>query len=105
MFLGASNNSQSLQRESKLLDSYKTVFDRDCAYSGRQDYLSPNYLGSIDLFTDCRGSGSALIIIAARPADAAATDIVVAVANVLSSQDVAPVSDMMQTLRIIGELP
>lgn len=67
MFLGASKQLAREMSVDQLLN--ETAFGESCKYEGREDYRDPLYTGKYDVWTDCGGKDTALIVVAFEPED------------------------------------
>jgi serine protease Do len=85
----------------ELLDFFD--FSSDCALDGRYDYEDPVYTGRYDLYTDCAGEGSVIIVLSAEPADKQHT--VLVLLQALTDADLDAVDHVLDTFNIVGELP
>lgn len=84
-----------------LLDFFD--FSQDCTYDSRNDYSDPVFTGKYDLYTDCAGQGSVIIVLAAEPADA--SHAVVLLAQAITDADLEAVDHILNTFNVVGELP
>lgn len=84
-----------------LLDFFD--FSQDCTYDSRNDYSDPVFTGKYDLYTDCAGQGSVIIVLAAEPADA--SHAVVLLAQAITDADLEAVDQILNTFNVVGELP
>lgn len=69
VFFGASESLVAEMDEQSLLDSFD--YSADCALDGRYDYADSLYTGYYDLWIDCGGQGSVVIVLSATPEDRA----------------------------------
>jgi serine protease Do len=67
VFFGASKTLIGEVDEAGLLD--RNDFTADCVYDDRYDYQDPLYTGLFDVWADCGGQGSVLVVVAAVPDD------------------------------------
>ncbi len=51
----------------ELLDAFD--YSDSCTYDSRSDYSDPVYSGAYDLWTDCNGAGTMLVVVGVEPAD------------------------------------
>jgi serine protease Do len=65
VFFGASN--EFVLPTNELLDLFD--FGDSCQYGGRDSYQDPVYAGVYDLWVDCGGTGSLLVVVVVEPAD------------------------------------
>ena len=78
-------------------------FSTDCTLDGRYDYEDPLFNGVYDLYTDCAGEGSVIIVLAAEPADRAYATIVLVQA--VTSADLDALDHILNTFNVVGTLP
>ena len=97
--------SQSLAGEDvdAFLDADKATFSKDCTYDSRKDFDTAGYVGKFDLFTDCGGTKSAFVELAAKPADGGYLVFLQLVA--LGDRDLSAADHMIETLAVKGPLP
>ncbi|GAB4338035.1 MAG: hypothetical protein Kow0010_26260 [Dehalococcoidia bacterium] len=69
VFFAASESLRGRYNSTELLDLDIYDFSGDCVYDGRYDYEDPLYVGEYDLWLDCGGAGSILIVLTAEPFD------------------------------------
>jgi serine protease Do len=69
VFLAASASLTSQYDSVALLDDDTNEFGNSCTYDGRYAYEDPLYVGQYDLWLDCDGIGTVLVILTAEPAD------------------------------------
>jgi serine protease Do len=69
VFLAASETLRSQYDSVALLDDDSNEFSNSCEYDGRYPYEDALYLGQYDLWVDCDGIGTVLVILTAEPAD------------------------------------
>ncbi|MFO7537940.1 MAG: trypsin-like peptidase domain-containing protein [Chloroflexota bacterium] len=69
VFFGASE--EFVLPTNELLDLFD--FADSCQYSGRDSYEDPVYAGVYDLWADCGGTGSLLVVVVVEPADGSYT--------------------------------
>jgi len=67
MFLGASRQLARELTPDQLLD--ETSFSGECTYDGRSDYSDPLYTGKYDVWLNCGGQETALLVVAFVPED------------------------------------
>ncbi len=67
MFLGASRQLARELTPDQLLD--ETAFNGECTYDGRSDYSDPLYTGKYDVWLNCGGQETALLVVAFVPED------------------------------------
>ncbi|MGQ9928101.1 MAG: S1C family serine protease [Chloroflexaceae bacterium] len=67
MFLGASRQLAQEVTPDQLLD--QTAFNSECTYDSRNDYSDPLYTGRYDVWTNCGGQDTALLVVAFTPED------------------------------------
>jgi serine protease Do len=84
-----------------LLDSFS--FSDSCTYDSRTDYSDPVFTGQYDLYVNCTGVGSTLIVLAAEPADRSYA--VVIIAQLITSADFDALDRVLNTFNVVGTLP
>lgn len=67
MFLGASRQLAQELTPDQLLD--QTAFNRECTYDSRNNYSDPLYTGKYDVWTNCGGRDTAMLLVAFTPED------------------------------------
>lgn len=67
MFLGASRQLAQELTPDQLLD--ETAFSSECTYDSRSNYSDPLYTGKYDVWTNCGGENTALLVVAFTPED------------------------------------
>ncbi len=78
-------------------------FSTDCTLEGRFDYEDPLYTGVYDLYTDCAGEGSVIIVLAAEPA--AQNYSVIVLVQAVTDADLDAMDHILNTFNIVGTLP
>lgn len=86
---------------SGLLDFFD--FSSDCTYDSRNDYSDPVFTGVYDLYTDCAGQGSVIIVLAAEPSDSSYA--VVLLAQAVTEADLDAVDQILATFNVVDTLP
>lgn len=66
VFFGASEEFNVFTTE-ELLDFYD--FSDSCMFSGRDSYQDPVYTGVYDVWADCGGTGTLIVVVSVEPAD------------------------------------
>jgi serine protease Do len=69
VFLAASASLRGQYDSLALLDDDTNEFGNSCSYDGRYEYEDPLYIGQYDLWVDCDGLGTVLVILTAEPHD------------------------------------
>jgi serine protease Do len=85
----------------ELLDTFN--FSEGCTYDSRTDYSDPVFTGQYDLYVNCTGVGSSLIVLAAEPADRSYA--VVIIAQLITSADFDALDQVLNTFNVVGTLP
>lgn len=85
----------------ELLDFFD--FSTDCTYDSRNPYEDPVFTGQYDLYTNCGGAGSTIIVLAAEPTDRSYS--VILVAQALTSADFDAIDQVLNTFNVVGTLP
>lgn len=78
-------------------------FSSDCTYDGRYDYEDPVYTGKYDLYVDCAGEGSVIIVLSAEPADKSYA--VILLTQAVTDADLDAVDHVLDTFNVVGTLP
>ncbi len=78
-------------------------FSADCTLDGRYDYEDPVYTGVYDLYTDCAGEGSVIIVLAAEPA--AQNYSVIVLVQAVTDADLDALDHVLNTFNVVGTLP
>lgn len=86
---------------SELVDFFD--FSGDCTLDGRYDYEDSKYTGAYDLYVDCGGVGSVIIVLAAEPADG--SHAVIILGQAITEADLEAMDTVLDTFNVIGELP
>ena len=103
VFFGASEMLALEFEEAGLLDREDYDFSGDCDYEGRFDYEDPLYTGLYDHYTNCGGSGTQFVILAAVPEDR--EFMVVVQIQVVSEADLDALDKIVDTFEVVGVLP
>lgn len=69
VFFAASESLRGRYNANELLNLDIYDFSGDCDYDGRYSYEDPLYVGEYDLWLNCGGTGSILIVLTAEPFD------------------------------------
>lgn len=85
----------------ELLDFFD--FSTDCTYDSRNPYEDPVFTGQYDLYTNCGGAGSTIIVLSVEPADRSYS--VILVAQALTSADFDAIDQVLNTFNVVGTLP
>lgn len=80
VFFAASESLRSQYDATDLLNLDDYDFSLECVYDGRYSYEDPLYVGEYDLWVDCGGTGSILIVLTAEPFDSSFVILLQAVA-------------------------
>jgi serine protease Do len=78
-------------------------FTGDCGYDGRYDYNDPIFTGVYDLYVDCAGQGSVIIVLGAEPADRSFAAVVVVQA--VTDADLDALDNVLNTFNVVDTLP
>ncbi|CUS04166.2 Peptidase S1 family protein [Candidatus Promineifilum breve] len=78
-------------------------FSTDCTLEGRFDYEDPIYTGVYDLYSDCAGEGSVIIVLGAEPA--ARNYSVIVLVQAVTDADLDAMDHILNTFNIVGTLP
>lgn len=85
----------------ELVDNFD--FSEDCIYDGRSPYEDPVYTGVFDLYQECAGTDTILIVLAAQPADQSHG--VILVGQAITEADVEALDQVLNTFNVVGNLP
>ncbi len=78
-------------------------FSGACTYEGRFDYADNVYTGVYDMYSNCDGQGSVIIVLAAEPA---AKDLsIVVLVQVVTDADLDALDHILNTFDVVGTLP
>lgn len=78
-------------------------FSESCTYDSRNDYADEIYTGAYDLYLDCGGGDTLIIVLAARPADGSHE--VIMVGQVVTDDDAVALDRALATFNVVGQLP
>jgi serine protease Do len=78
-------------------------FTGDCGYDGRYDYNDSIFDGVYDLYVDCAGQGSVIIVLGAEPADRSYAAVVVVQA--VTDADLDALDNVLNTFNVVDVLP
>lgn len=78
-------------------------FTDSCIYGGRFDYEDPVYTGQYDLYSECAGEGSVIIVLAVEPAEKNYTMLLLVQA--VTDADLDALDWILNTFIVIGDLP
>jgi len=78
-------------------------FSDSCTYGGRFDYEDPVYTGQYDLYSECAGEGSVIIVLAVEPAEKNYTMLLLVQA--VTDADLDALDWILNTFIVIGDLP
>lgn len=100
IFFGASRSLVTqFPDENDLLDLY--VFDQSCTYGGREAYSDGLYIGAYDIWTDCGGTDTTFLVIAALPET---RDFVAVVqVQIVSEADLEALDRVIDTFIVSGD--
>jgi hypothetical protein len=102
IIVNASTEAAQSQNEVGLLDQRLEAFSGQCTYLGREPYADPLYTGQADLFTDCGGTSTGYVILAAVP-DSRAFLIRVEV-QIVEERDLEAVERALASFVITGDV-
>ncbi len=86
---------------SELVDFFD--FSDACVLDGRYDYEDAIYTGAYDLYVDCDGIGTVIIVLAAEPADG--SHAVLILGQAVTEADLEAMDKVLDTFNVVGELP
>jgi len=78
-------------------------YSSDCTYDGRYDYEDPVFTGVYDLYTDCGGQGSVIIVLGAEPAEKNFSMVIEIQA--VTDADLDAMDHILNTFNVVGTLP
>ncbi len=99
LLLASANLGTSTMDE--LVDTFD--FSEDCVYDGRSPYEDPVFTGVFDLYQQCDGTDTILLVLAAQPADQSYG--VVVVGQAITDADVEALDQVLNTFNVLGDLP
>lgn len=85
----------------ELLDLFD--FSDNCTYDGRSDYDDPVFTGKFDLYLDCAGQGTVIVVLAAQPADQSYA--VAIIGQAITDADLEALDHVLDTFNLVGTLP
>jgi serine protease Do len=78
-------------------------YSADCTYDSRNPYEDPVFTGQYDLYTNCGGAGSSIIVLAVEPADRSYA--VILVTQAITSADFDAIDQVLNTFNVVATLP
>lgn len=106
VFFGASAQLAGEYDPAALLDRVNDsdVFQTSkCSFVERKDYQDPLYNGAYDVFANCDGTESGLVLVAAQPEDKAY--IALLMVRLIDDADAAVLDHVLDTFQVVGALP
>lgn len=100
VLLLAANNTGGLTMD-ELVDTFD--FSAECIFDGRSPYEDPVFTGVFDLYQECGGTDTILIVVAAEPADQSYG--VIIIGQAITDLDVEALDQVLNTFNIVDELP
>jgi len=89
----------------QLLDGVKPWYEDDCDLDGRYDYEDEVYEGQYDLWTNCGGTGSLMIVLSARPKNDPFAFLTLVQVEVVTDADLDALDYILQTFDVVASLP
>jgi serine protease Do len=105
VFFGASRKLAQKYEDNldELIGSLSQQVPGDCTPEGRYNYNDPLYTGLFNLFTGCDEDGAVVIVVAATPEDQ--SFVILVGVQAVSEADLNAADHILDTFRIIGDLP
>jgi serine protease Do len=101
VFFAASRSLVGVFDEDSLLDLF--TFSESCSYDARHDYSDALYIGAYDVWYDCGGLGTMLVVLAVAPADRSFLGFMQV--QVVSTADLDALDRIFSTFQVVGNLP
>jgi serine protease Do len=86
-----------------LLDSHFQSVAEACTPEGRYAYGDAIYQGLFNFFTDCGGTDTRFIVVAAQPEDGSFT--ILLTVQVVSQADLNAADRILDSFEVVGDLP
>lgn len=107
VFFAASDRLGEIGGFLELLDGTRGWFKSDCTYDslndyGEGDFYDPLYEGKFDLWKNCGGTDTAVLMLAARPKDNPTAYLILVEVNILSDADLQALFHILSTFQVIG---
>lgn len=100
MFFGASSSLASEYDVDGLLDYFD--YSGTCDYDARYEYEDAAYTGKYDLWTDCDGTGSIFLVLAAEPEDG--SYITAVQIQAVTEDDIEAAEEILGSFVVVGEV-
>jgi serine protease Do len=101
VFFAASRSLVDVFDEDSLLDLF--TFTDSCSYDDRYDYSDALYSGVYDIWYDCGGLGTMLVVLAVAPSDRSFLGFMQV--QVVSTADLDALDRIFNTFQVVGNLP
>ena len=96
----ASSALAQVSDEAQWLDELLAGLDEGCDYVGREPYDDGTYSGLADLFSNCGGTRTAYIVVAAAPADR--SFLVRVQVQAVDERDVEALNEILRSFVVVG---
>ena len=110
VFFTASDRLGEIGGFIELLDGVKGWFDKDCTRDqnnyhidyGTGDWSDPLYEGKFDVWKNCKGTGTKVFMLAARPKDNPTAYLMLVEIHFTSDADLKDLAHILDTFKVIG---
>jgi serine protease Do len=110
VFFTASDRLGEIGGFIELLDGVKGWFEDDCTRDrvnyhvdyGTGDWSDPLYEGKFDVWKNCKGTGTNVFILAARPKDNPTAYLMLVEIHYINDSDLQDLSHILETFQVIG---
>ncbi|MCZ6662836.1 MAG: S1C family serine protease [Actinobacteria bacterium] len=98
----ASSDLAFFETEESILDGVEDTYLGSCEYGGREVYVDPVFAGFYDLYVNCGGVGTTVVVLAATPDDL--SYVVVVQFQAVADRDFDALDAVLDTFNVIGEV-
>ena len=98
----ASSDLAFYETEESVLDSLQDGYLESCENGGREVYADPIFLGFYDIYLDCGGVGTTMVVLAAAPDDFSYLVLVEFLA--VSDRDFEALDVVLNTFNVVGDV-
>ena len=105
VFFGASDDLATLGGYVQLLDVIRRDFEVDCKLDNRYDYEDEVYRGKYDLFTNCKDTGNAFLVLTAVPKSNPQAFLILVEIAITQDADFDALEQILKSFDVIGTLP
>jgi hypothetical protein len=108
VFFAASDRLGEIGGFVELLDGLKGWYENDCKFDGRNDYgkeggyYDPLYEGKFDLWKNCGGTNTEVMVLAARPKATPTAYLMLVEVRILSDADLEALIHILDSFEVIG---